>query len=96
MSVLNKFKNIIEAVEEFPKEKSQIILTENHHADIENYRLLKLFERDRAIVTFDSFELCITGENLTVEYFSPSRLAICGNIKSVSYMWDFMQSGDEL
>lgn len=96
MSVLNKIKNVIETVEDFPKDKVLITLTDNTRADIENYNTLKIFEKDRAFIIFDTFEVYIYGDNLEVDFFSPSRLVICGTIKSVVYMYDDLSDKEAL
>ena len=50
----------------------------------------------RSATYFEDFDLYILGENLVIDFFSPSRLILSGKIKTISYLSDSKMLSEEL
>ena len=74
MSMINKIKEITNNIECMAKEKTTVNIISNSKILIENYRSIKIFDEKNLILETDETYICIKGEKLTVEYFSPSRI----------------------
>jgi len=96
MSVLNKIKEITENAENLAKEKPVVTITSDSYMQLENYNSLKLFNDDKVLIKMEDFDLYILGENLVIDFFSPSRLILSGKIKTISYLSDSKMLSEEL
>lgn len=96
MSVLNKIKEITENAENLAKEKSVVTITSDSHMLIENYISLKLFTDDKLLVEMDDFDLYVSGAGLVIDFFSPSRLMLRGEIRSIAYLSESVTLTEEL
>lgn len=96
MSVLNKIKEITENAENLAKEKPVVTITSDSHMLIENYISLKLFTDDKLLVEMDDFDLYVCGARLVIDFFSPSRLMLRGEIRSMTYLSESMTLTEEL
>ncbi len=96
MSVLQKIKDITENVEKLAKENPVVTITADCHMLIENYSSLKLFSNDKMLIELSQFDLYISGSELAIDFFSPSRIMICGKIKNISYLSDSSTETEEL
>lgn len=85
MSMINKIKEITNNMESLAKEKPTVHIVSNTKILIENYRSIKIFDINSLILETDEIYICIKGQNLTVEYFSPSRIIACGKIDEIAY-----------
>ncbi len=96
MSVLQKIKDITENVEKLAKESPVVTITGDCHMLIENYNSLKLFSDDKLLIELSCFDLYIAGTGLAIDFFSPSRIMVCGKIKNISYLSDDASETEEL
>ncbi len=85
MSMINKIKEITNNIESLAKEKPTVHIISNTKILIENYRSIKIFDINSLVLEADEIYICIKGENIEVEYFSPSRIIAGGNIREVAY-----------
>ncbi len=96
MSVLNKIKEVTQDIERLAKEKSKVTLIENSVMLVENYSQVKLFTENKLLLELDYNYLLVCGSSLVIEFFSPSRIVMEGEIKSISYLEDCMGISEEL
>ncbi len=96
MSVLKKIKEITEDMEALAKEKSVVTIISNSRMLVENYKSIKLFCDDKLVLDLDGTGILISGAGLVIDFFSPSRIIVCGTIKNISYMPDSVVETEEL
>ena len=96
MSVFNKIKELTEDIENLGKDKPVVTITDDCALLVENYRSIKLFTGDKLLLDVERFDIYVCGEELIMEFFSPSRLIVRGLIKSLTYMQDSVGISEEL
>ncbi len=96
MSVLKKIKELTEDMEALAREKSVVTVISNSRMLVENYKSIKLFCDDKLILDLSGPGIVISGSGLVIDFFSPSRIIVCGNIKNISYMPDSVVETEEL
>ena len=96
MSVLNKIKAISENAEKLAKEKPVVKITADCCMLIENYQYLRLYGKERIIIELDGFELDILGTELSIDFFSSSRIMLSGKIRTISYVPELCLPSEEL
>ena len=85
MSMINKIKEITNNMESMAKEKPTVNIVSNTGILIENYRSIKIFDDNNLVLETNEMYICVNGKNLTIEYFSPSRIIASGDISEVAY-----------
>ena len=96
MSVLNKIKELTEDIRKMSQEELQLTVVSDTVAIVENYKSVKFLTDEKLLLETKDFFIYICGLELTVKYFSPSRIIVEGRIKSVSYLEDSMNVAEEL
>lgn len=96
MSVLKKIKEVTEDMERLAKEKPQVTITSDSVMLVENYKSIKMFTEDKLLLDLEDFYMYVCGSKLVIKFFSPSRLIVCGAIRSISYVEDSMSISEEL
>ena len=96
MSVLNKIKEITEDIRNLGTEELQVTIVSDSVVIVENYKSIKFFTDEKLLLETKDFFIYICGVTLAVKFFSPSRIILEGNIKSISYLEDSMCISEEL
>lgn len=87
MSVIEKIKNVVETMEDCISEKPIITLTSYTKLVVENYKFIKLFCDNRLYIIMEDFGLCVEGDSLIIESFSPIKITVEGRIFCVKYIF---------
>lgn len=85
MSMINKIKEITNDIENLSREKTVVKIVSDCDVVIENYNSIKVFDYENLILQAEDFFICIKGQDIVVEYFSPSRIIARGKILEISY-----------
>ena len=95
MSLFEKFKFFSELTDELTKEKPTITITSNNALFCENYLSVKLFREDCIVIEFEDYDITISGNRLSIGYFTPASLSLSGNIKHMDYKFLKSEEVDE-
>ncbi len=86
MSVVDDLKGFAELAKDLAIELPRITLVSNSGLTVENYKLIKAFDSNQVLLTFERYNMLITGTNLIIESFTPARINICGSISRIEYL----------
>lgn len=85
MSMISKIKEITVDMESLAKEKPTVTIVSNSRLLVENYNTIKIFDEKNLVLEADGAYICIRGDNIVVDYFSPARIIARGFFEEISY-----------